>query len=73
MNRAAVFAVALTIVSTWAVMAAGLTAVSMTEEMRVLGLVMLPAAAVASLLVRYFDWRGRMIRRFRTEHDAPRI
>ena len=72
MKRAAVLAVALTIVSILAAMATSVTAVSMTEEVRVLGLVMLSTAAVASLLVRYFDWRGRMIRRFRTEH-APRI
>lgn len=72
MRRTAVPAVALTIVSIWAVMATSLTAVSMTEEMRVLGLVVLSTAAVASLLVRYFEWRARMIRRFRTEH-VPRI
>jgi hypothetical protein len=33
---------------------------------------MLPMAAVASLLVLYFDWRGRLIRGVRTEHNGHR-
>ena len=70
MKRAAILAVALVFVSIWVVMAAGLTAVWLTEEVRVFGLVMLPTAIVASLLVLYFDWRGRMMRRLRAEHDA---
>jgi hypothetical protein len=65
--------VALTLVSIWAAIATGLTAVSMTEEVSAFGLVMLPAALVASLLARYFEWRARMIRGLRTEHDAARL
>jgi hypothetical protein len=72
-RKAVVLAVALTLVSLWAAMAAGLTAVSMTEGVRVSGLVMLTTAIAASLLVGYFDWRGRMLRGFRTQHDAARL
>ena len=69
-KRPAVLAVALAFVSIWAVLAAGLTAVWLTEEVRVVGLVMLPTAIVASLLVLYFEWRGRLPRRVRSERDA---
>ena len=63
MKRAAILAVALAFVSIWVVMVAGLAAVWLTEEVRVFALVVLPTAIVASLLVLYFDWRGRMMRR----------
>ena len=68
-KRVAVLAVAVAFVSIWIVMAAGLTAVSLTDEVRVFGLLMLPTAIVASLLVLYFDWRARLIRRLAVEHD----
>ena len=70
MNRAAILAVALASVIIGGVMATGLTAVWLTEEVRVFGLVMLSTAVVASLLVLYFDWRGRMTRHLRAEPDA---
>ncbi len=35
-----------------------------------MGLLMLPTAIVASLLVLYFDWRGRLMRRALIEGDA---
>jgi len=69
-KKAAILAGALALVSIGVVMVAGLTTVWLTEEMRAFGLVMLPTAIVASLLVRYFDWRGRMRRNLRAEHDA---
>ena len=65
MKKAAILAVVLAFVSVWVVLAAGLTAVWLTEGVRVVGLVMLPTAIVASLLVLYFDWRGRLMRRAR--------
>jgi len=49
-----------------AILMAGLTAVWLTEAMREFALVMLPTAIVASILVLYFDWRGRLMRRART-------
>jgi len=64
-KKAAILAVVLAFVSVWVVLAAGLTAVWLTEGVRVVGLVMLPTAIVASLLVLYFDWRGRLMRRAR--------
>ena len=45
----------------------GVTAVWLTGEVRVFGLVGLPAAIVAGLLVVYFDWREKLLRRMLTE------
>jgi hypothetical protein len=63
LDKAAVMAVVLLFVSIWVVLAAGITAVWLTEEVRVLGLVMLPTGIVAALLVVYFDWRAELRRR----------
>lgn len=70
MRKAGSLAVALVFVSVWVVGAAGLTAVWLTDEVRVFALVTLPTAIVASLLVLYFDWRGRWRRRVHAEHDG---
>lgn len=70
-SNATIVAVMLVVVSIWVVMAAGITAVWLTEELRVFGLVMLPTATVAGLLVLYFDWRAKLVDRIRddrTEH-----
>ena len=69
MKRSTVFAIALAFVSMWVVMAAGTTAVWLTGEVRVVGLVMLPTAVVASLLVLYFDWRAKLQRRILADRD----
>jgi hypothetical protein len=61
LKKAVVLAVALAFVSVGGVLAAGLTAVWLTDEVRVFGLVALPAAFVAGLLVLYFDWRRRLV------------
>lgn len=63
MTKSAVLAVTVGIVSLWIVMIAGITAVWLTDEVRVLGVVMLPAGIVAGLLVLYFDWRDNLRRR----------
>ena len=68
MTKATVL-VALALVSIWIVMVAGLTSL-LTEDARLTGVVMLATAIVASLLVLYFDWRGRMMRRLRAEPEA---
>ena len=70
MKRSMVLAIAF--VSIWVVMAAGMTAVWLTGEVRVFGLVMLPTAVVASLLVVYFDWRARLQRRILAKGDQRR-
>ena len=69
MRRATVLAVVVALVSLWVVVAAGITAVWLTDEARVFGLVMLPTVIVASLLVLYFDWRGRLRQRAVAEGD----
>lgn len=71
MKRVAILALALALVSIGVVMVADLTPVWLTEGVRVFALVMLPTAIVAALLVLYFDWRGRLMRRVQAE-DNPR-
>ena len=67
--RATVPAVVVAFVSIWVLLAAGITAVWLTEEVRVVGLLILPTAVVASLLVLYFDWRAKLQRRILAERD----
>jgi hypothetical protein len=71
-NKQTIVAVVLFFVSIWVVMAAGITAVWLTEEVRVFGLVMLPTAIVAGLLVVYFDWRAKLLSRIRDERHEYR-
>jgi hypothetical protein len=66
-GKTTIVAVMLLFVSIWIVMAAGITAVWLTEEVTVFGLVMLPAAIVAALLVVYFDWRSKLLSRIRDD------
>ena len=67
-----IVAAVLFFVSISLVMAAGITAVWLTEEARVFGLVMLPTAIVAGLLVVYFDWRAKLLNRMRDERNEYR-
>jgi hypothetical protein len=69
MEKSAIVAVALAFVSIWVVMAAGVTAVWLTDEVRVFGLVSLPTGVVAALLVVYFDWRAKLQRRILAERE----
>jgi hypothetical protein len=62
-----ILAVILAFAAIWVVLAAGTTAVWLTGEVRVSGLVMLPAAIAAGLLVLYFDWREKLRRRMLAE------
>ena len=71
-SKTTIVAVMLFFVSIWVVMAAGITAVWLTEEVRVFGLVMLPTVIVAGLLVVYFDWRAKRLDRIRDERNEYR-
>jgi hypothetical protein len=71
-NKETVVALALAFFSIWVVLAVGITAVWPTSEVRVFGLVMLPTAMVAGLLVVYFDWRAKLRRRVLAERDTYR-
>jgi hypothetical protein len=62
-RAATTLAVVLAFAAIWVVLAAGATAVWLRGEVRVFGLVALPTAMVAGLLVVYFDWRERLLRR----------
>jgi hypothetical protein len=71
-KKETVVAVVLFFVGLWVVLVAGMTAVWLTEEVRVFTLVMLPAGIVAALLVVYFDWRARLLKQIRDEHRQYR-
>ena len=60
MRRANILAVVLALASLWLVLGSALAAVWLTDEVRVIGLVLLPTVVVAALLVVYFDWRARL-------------
>jgi uncharacterized membrane protein len=66
-TKVQILAVALAFAGIWIVFATGATAVWLTGEVRVFGLVALPAAIVAGLLVVYFDWREKLLRRMLAE------
>jgi nucleoside permease NupC len=59
-TRSEIVAMVLAFISIVVVLTAGTTAVWLTSEVRVFGLVMLPTAFVAGLLVVYFDWRAKL-------------
>ena len=72
MDKATGVALALAFVSIWIILAAGITAVWLTEEVRVFGLVILPTGVVAGLLVVYFAWRDNLRRRALSERGEHR-
>lgn len=57
---------------TTAVAVALITAVWLIEEVRLFGLVMVPIAIVAALLVVYFDWRAKLLSESVAERNAQR-
>lgn len=70
MRRSRILAVVLAFVGLTVVIASGLTAVWLTEELRVLSLVILPFIVVATLLVLYVEWRGQLQRQVWNELDG---
>ena len=66
-SKRTIVAAVLFFVSIWLVMSTGITAVWLTEQARVFGLVMLPTVIVAGLLVAYFEWRAKVLSRIRDE------
>ena len=71
-NKETIVALALLFFSIWVVLAAGISTVWLTAEVRVFGLVILPTAIVAGLLVVYFEWRAKLRRRVLGERDTFR-
>ena len=71
-GTARILAVALAFAAIWVVLVAGAIAVWLTGEVRVFGLVALPTAIVAALLVVYFDWREKQSRRMLAEPKDDR-
>ena len=62
-------AMVLAFISIFVVLTTGGTAVWLTSEVRVFGLVALPTAIVAGLLVVYFDWRDKLRNRILADRD----
>ena len=71
MRKSRILVVVLGFVGLSVVMASGLTAVWLTEEIRVLSLVILPSTVVATLLVLYLEWRGKLLRQVGVR--SPRV
>ena len=71
-RKAAVVVVLLFLVSLWILMGAGITAAWLTEELKTVGLVVLPIAIVTGLLVVYFEWRTRLLNQFRDGRHEQR-
>jgi Na+/glutamate symporter len=61
--------IVLAFICLFVVMIAGSIAVWLTSEVRVFGLVLLPTAIVAGLLVLYFDWRVKLRNRILADRD----
>ena len=68
-TKSEIGAIVLAFISLFVVMIAGSTAVWLTSEVRVFGLVVLPTAIVAGLLVVYFDWRAKLHNRILADRD----
>ena len=71
-TKSEIGAIVLAFISLFVVMIAGSTAVWLTSEVRVFGLVVLPTAIVAGLLVVYFDWRAKLRDRILADRDDHR-
>jgi hypothetical protein len=72
MNKSTKLAMTLAFVSIWVLLATRITTMWFTEELRVLSLLMAATAIAGSLLVLYFDWRGKLFRRISGERDEHR-
>jgi hypothetical protein len=71
-RKATILAVTLAFAAIWIVLTTGATAVWLTDELKVFGLVAPATAIVASLLVVYFDWREKLLRQMRDELKGQR-
>ena len=69
MIRSRVLLIALAFASFVVLFGSAIAAVWLTEEVRVVGLILLPASVVASLLVLYFEWRAGLRRRLVADVD----
>jgi hypothetical protein len=67
-TKTEIVAIVLAFISIFVVMTAGFRTVWLTSEVRKLGLVMLPAAIVALLLVS-FEWRAKLRNRILADRD----
>lgn len=68
-SREEIAAVWLFFVSLLVAIVAGLTAVWLTAEIRVFGIVLFPTVAVAAMMILYYDWRPKLSRRSRSEAE----
>lgn len=69
MRTAVTLVVALILAVVWVALTAGLTGAQVTEAIGAVARVLLPTAIAGVLLVRYFAWRRRLIRRVPADDD----
>ena len=70
MRRTTVMTATIALAGGWVVLTAGLTGAWLPEAVLAVARVGLPTAAAATLLVLYFDWRHRLMRRVRVDGDG---
>ena len=68
-TQSEIVAVVIGFITLFVALMAGATAVWLTSEVRVFGLVVLPTAIVAGLLVVYFDWLAKRRNRILADRD----
>ena len=73
MKRSTLLAAMLALAGIGLRLGGGSGATWLTDDVRAIVLMVLPAAFAASLLVLYFEWRRRLMRRMRTEDSAARL
>ena len=71
-TQSQIAAIVVAFVSIFVVLTAGTTAVWLTSEVRVFGLVMLSTTIVAGLVVVYFDWRAKLHNRILAKREDHR-
>jgi hypothetical protein len=71
-TKSEIVAVVIGFITFLVALTAGATAVWLTSEVRVFGLVMLPTAVVAGLLLVYFEWRAKLRDQILADRDDDR-
>jgi hypothetical protein len=67
-----IVAIVIAFITVFVTLTAGVTAVWLTSEVRVFGVVMLPTVVVAGLLVVYFEWRAKLRQQVLADRDDHR-
>jgi hypothetical protein len=71
-TKSEIVAIMIAFITIFVTLTAGVTAVWLTSEVRVFGVVMLPTVVVAGLLVVYFEWRAKLRKQVLADRDDHR-